>query len=258
MKMKVRDEDLRALYPKSLGRKPDEKISCPSEDAILRSFTTEISEEEKLRLIDHVADCAACRPKFQAAREILKGAKTLAAEFEGQSLSESEVTALRRHAQEKLHELEASPNSGKKRSPTKSLKSLFFRYRYASVAAGILMVFLAVLIVVQSTHKVSDTLIRGEAGSAVNLEAPRGIQEMRPSVFRWAPYPGAGEYEVRLMNEKLDVVWTSGKIKTSQVGFPDVLLVTLEKGAVYYWKVSVYLEDGSIVDSQLQQFILKK
>jgi len=255
--MKLRADDLKTLYQRSLGTKPDGKAACPSEDVILKSFTPEMSEEEKFRIVDHVAGCGACRSKFEAAREILKGAKALAAELEGQSFSESEAAALRQRALEKIQELEGRSEREKKRSFAESLRIVFFRYRYASVTAGMIMVFLAVWLAVQSPWKKEGAVIRGEGEAAVTLEAPQGIQEKKPSVFQWRPYPGAREYEVRVLDEELDVVWSSGKIKTNSIEFPASLSEAMKREAIYYWKISVYLEGGEVKESHLQEFRLK-
>lgn len=246
--MKLRHDDLKALYRNSVGRKPDEESSCPSDEVILRSFTPEMSEEEKLRLVDHASACAVCGPRFQAAREIMMGAKTLAAEFEGRFVSRSETAELKGRAREKM----------KRRESPSHRKVILFRYRYAWVAAGFIVVFLAAWIAVQSPRKMSDTMIRGETGAAVELETPRGTLEKAPSFFRWTPYPGASEYEIRVLNDRLDAVWASGGIKVNRAALPAAVSEALEKGTVYYWKVTVRLEGGNVVESRLQEFRLKE
>ena len=255
--MKFRDDDLKALYRRSLQARPDGKTSCPSEDAILKSFTTEMTEEEKFRIIDHVAGCSACRSQFEAAREILKGAKALAGELEGQSLSSDETAALYQKAAEKIRELRGRPQIEKKPSLYGRLRMFFLQYRYASVAAGLFVAALATWLVLKSPQAGREGIMRGTEGFAIMLEAPRGIQAEVPAHFRWrSPWPG-GECEVRVLDEKLDVIWTSGKVLATSLEFPASLQGLIKKNSVYYWKVIAYLDDGRINESDLQEFKLK-
>ena len=255
--MKLRNDDLKTLYRRSLQARPDGKTSCPSEDAILKSFTVEMSEEEKFRIIDHMAGCGACRLKFEAAREILKGAKALAGELEGQSLSGDETAALRQRALEKIRELGRGPQKEEKKSISDRLRIFIFQYRYASVVAGVFMVALAAWLVLKSPQGGRDNVVRGIKEPVIALESPRGIQAEVPALFRWrSPWEG-GEAEVRVLNEELDMIWSSGRIRATSLEFPPSLSEIIEREKIHYWKVIVYLDDGRINESDLQEFQLK-
>lgn len=255
--MKLREEDLKTLYQQSTGAKPAGETACPSEDDILKSFTPETSEQDKFRIVDHVAGCDGCRWKFEAAREILKGSNVLAEEFEGQALSASETAALHQLAKEKIRSLEGGPEKAEKKSFVDSLRNFVFQYRYASIVAGLLMVALAAWMVLKFPRPGRDDVLRGREDTAIELETPRGIQAGLPLLFRWrSRWPG-GESEVRVMNEELDVVWTSGRIRATSVELPPALSETIKADSVYYWKVIIYLDDGRINESGLQEFKLK-
>lgn len=255
--MKLRDEDLKKIYQRPRGMKPEGKAACPSEDDILKSFTPEMSEEEKLRIADHVTECGACRWKFEAAREMLKGAKALAAELEGQALSGNETAELHQRALEKIRKLEGGSEKAERKSFSDNLRSFFFQYRYASVVAGLVMVALAAWLVLRSPQAGRDDVMRGREGFVIALESPRGIQEGIPTLFRWRSSREGGEAEVRVLNEELDVIWTSGRVRMTPIEFPAPLAEIIKKDAVYYWKVIVYQDDGRIDESDLQEFRLK-
>ncbi len=119
------------------------------------------------------------------------------------------------------------------------------------------LVVLAAWLVLKSPRAVRDDVMRGKEGNVIALESPQGILAEIPALFRWrSPWPG-GEAEVRVLNRELDMVWSSGKIRAASLEFPASLSEIMQKDAVYYWKVIVYLDDGRIKESELQEFKLK-
>jgi hypothetical protein len=243
--MKLSHEDLKRLYQSSGAATVKEEGACPSDDLLMSSFLPETSEEDKFRVADHVAGCGSCRAKFELAREILSGAARLARESEGVALTEAEVAGLKQQAAARLRE----PEKG---------RSFLFRFRYASAAAGLIMIGVAILLLLRTPQDKDAGAMRGEAAAAVVLLTPHGVQKTLPLRFEWQPYPGAEAYEVKLLDEKLDIVWASGRIRTTSLDLPPGPSEGLKRGAGYYWKVSVFSDNEILQESNLRTFQLQE
>lgn len=243
--MKLSHEDLKRLYQSSGAATVKEEGACPSDDLLMSSFLPETSEGDKFRVADHVAGCSSCRAKFELAKEILSGAARLARESEGVALTEAEAAGLKQRAAARLRE----PEKG---------RSFFFRFRYASAAAGLILIMAAILLVLRTPQDKDAGAMRGEAGAAVVLLTPRGVQKTLPLSFEWRPYPGAEAYELKLLDEKLEIVWASGRIKATSLGLPPGPAEGLKRGDGYYWKVSVFSGDEILQESNLQSFQLQE
>ena len=243
--MKLSHEDLKKLYRSSCAETSREEGACPPVEFLMSTFLPETSEEDKFRVADHVAGCRSCRAKFELAREILSGAARLTRESEGVALTEAEVSALKQMAAARLRENEKG-------------RSFFFRYRYASAAAGLVMIMAAILLVLRAPLNKDSGALRGEARAAIVLLTPLGVQKALPLHFEWLPYPRAETYEVKVLDEKLDIVWSSGRIRATSLDLPPGPAKGLKMGASYYWKVAVFSDDEILQESGLQSFQLQE
>jgi hypothetical protein len=257
MMMKLRNEDLRKIYQSSEGDTSGVHEACPPVEVLIKSFSPEMNEEEKLQVVDHVTECDYCRWIFEAVREIVKEIKAAASEAGGQPLSESEVTGLKQRAQERIRELEGRFDRGKKTSLLENWRAYLGEHRVASLAAGLFVILLAALLVLKSPLKKGENVLRGEDEPTVNLETPQGLKEKLPVFFRWQAYPGATGYEVKVFDETLDEIWGSGRTTATSLELPASVAETLNKEAVYYWKITVYSDKEIIKESGLQEFKLK-
>lgn len=257
--MKLRAEDLKRIYQTSRQEPSFKTEGCPSDELLTKSFSAEVSEEEKCKIIDHVTGCASCHWKFEALREIFMGAHEIARSFEGVSLSKEEVRQLKNRAKRKIVMLEKERLG--KRGPgfKERVRALFssHRFKYAPAAVGGLMIILAALFVLRIPQNLRKDIIRGEEEQILELISPKGEIDRPPIIFTWKPYPKAVDYEVRLLDEELNPVWNSEKIQKTEIELPSALLPKMEKGKMFYWKVIADLESGARKESGLQPIKLK-
>lgn len=73
----VTEERLRELYAGRLARRPADRTSCPPPDAVQTLVRREGVEEARLRTLDHVMSCAACRADFDLLRSIERAGSEL-------------------------------------------------------------------------------------------------------------------------------------------------------------------------------------
>jgi hypothetical protein len=257
--MKLRAEDLKRNYQTSRQEPSFKNEECPSDELLLKSFSAEVSEEEKFKIIDHVTGCAFCHWKFEALRRILNGTGEIAKELEGISLSGKEVSQLQAVARSKIQGLERRRQE-KKNLGLKTRFPSFFAFRavrYVSAAAGLLIVILAAFLLLKTPPSLKQDIARGPADQTLELIAPKGEVRDFPLLFKWRPFPEAQEYEVKLMDEELTDIWKSDRIKAAKVELPRDQFQRMDKEKTYYWKVIVHLKAGTTKESGLQEFMLR-
>jgi hypothetical protein len=258
-KMDIQDKDLKKSYQASLSKNPLHKKGCPDIDALVRSFSEGMSENEKIQIIDHITTCGPCFQKFDAVRKILKESKSLAERFEGVPLSEAEVQELKQRAQAQIHELEISDVSGLKLSSGKKIAA-FFRFKpvlkYASAFATICIIVAAAIVLFKIPQSIKDKTVRGTKKESIQMISPRGEIEKIPLAFKWEALPGVKEYQILLLDEELTRIWTSEKTEKTEMLIPSAIKNKLQKERAYYWKIVILLEDGIQKESDLQEFTL--
>ncbi len=257
--MELQDKDLKKYYQASLNKNPLHKKGCPDSDALVRSFSEEISENEKIQIIDHITTCRLCYKKFETVRQILKGSKNLAQRFEGVPLSEAEMDELKQKAQAQIHELERHDISRKKPNLGKKI-AVFFRLnpalKYASAVAAICVVVAAAIVLFKTPQSVKYEILRGIREKTILLISPRGEVEEFPLAFEWEPFIEAKEYQVMLLDEELTPIWASSRTEKTEMPIPSAVQYKLLKEKTYYWKVVIFLADGTRKESALQDFKL--
>ena len=257
--MKLRDEDLKRIYQRSRREPPAKKEACPSDELLMKSFSGEMSEEEKFKIIDHVTGCGSCHWKFEALHQILNGTEEIAQKLEGISLSEKGVSQLREIAKDRIYELETQSREKKNLGFKRKFIAFFASgaLRYIPAAVGLLIIVLAAFVILKTPANVERDMARGPADQIVELVAPKGEVKDYPLFFKWRPYPKAEDYEVKLLDEELTDIWKSGRIKATEVELPQGQIERMQKEKTYYWKVVVHLKAGTLKESGCQEFKLR-
>jgi hypothetical protein len=257
--MDIQDKDLKKYYQAFLSKNPPHKKACPDIDALIRSFSKEMSEHKKIQIIDHITTCGLCFQKFEAVRQILKGSKSLAERFEGVPLSEAEVKELKQKAQDRIHELEISYGSKPKLSFGKKVIASFRlkpALKYASAVATICIIVAVAIVLFKIPQSIKDETLRGTKKEIIQMISPRGQVDKFPLAFKWEALPGVKEYQIVLLDEELTRIWTSEKTENTEMLMPSTVQNELQKERTYYWKIVILLEDGIQNESDLQEFTL--
>jgi hypothetical protein len=258
--MKRENQDLKKLYQYSLdhNRTPDKE--CPDTDMIIQSFSSDLSESEKYRVVDHISECSSCRQKFAIVRQVFSKGKKMAAALEGMSLSEEETSELKAIAKARIDELERSKYSGIKIPPKPDSTFPFWRktaFKYASAFAGLIVILVVAFALLKAPPVALEDSVRGIQDDVIRLKNPRGSLESIPRTFEWNPVPGAVGYQFVLLDDQLIEVWRSGKTRQTSVELPQSYSEAIKSAKIYYWKVIVVSSDGSARESGLQEFEIK-
>jgi len=255
--MAMNDDDLKKLYRSLLDEQESKGEDCPDIDMLMHSFSKDMDEHTKLEIVDHISECSACRTKFEAIQLALRGARELADEWEGVSLSVENMRKLKDAAQKRIDEFE-KPREPEERAGFKArIGSLLWpkpAFKYASVIAGLIVIVITAIIVLDVPQKFREDSLRGIKAEDIILISPKGKTEAPSAVFNWDPLPEAFEYQIKVVDEELTPVWTSDKTKNTRMPFPKDLLSILESGRPYYWKVIVLFREDTSEESNLQEF----
>ena len=118
-------------------------------------------------------------------------------------------------------------------------------------AAALLLAVLVPLLRRPPLVAPADDSIR--AGSIQPL-APAG-RVSEPPVFRWASPVVAAAYELEVLNQAEEILW-SGRSDTTELQAPPELLEALEPGQPYRWRaIAIDRRGRSTIRSPLQFFV---
>ena len=201
--MKLEEKDLKEKYQSYIRKSPAKDKDCPETDALIRSFSPELSEKEKFKIIDHISECGACLKKFETIRQILKESKQMADRLEGISLSKAEVKKLKQRAKNKIRELEAQYKALEKPGFKEKLAAFLWPkvpLRYITAFAGILIVVFATFLIFKTPQIIKKDTLRGREEQSIQLIHPKGTLEKLPVIFDWSPLPGAETYQIYLLD----------------------------------------------------------
>ena len=172
------EEALRAAYQHALdARRVGGRESCVAPEAMLAVLRHEGGEEQRLEALDHVMDCAACRPEFELLRSL---------EQAGAATTErARPTVLR-----------IPPRVG---------------VLLALAASAVL-----VITVGQKLRSPEGTDVeRGTTNGVTLLEPAAEIEGGIPPTFAWKPVPGAQSYELEVLDDRGALVWGAKTGETS-------------------------------------------
>jgi hypothetical protein len=194
------DADLRRAYAEIAADPLDEHLH---EDVWARIASGDLGGDERARVFDHVAQCAACG-------EIYRGVATLRHEAPGFGVPV--VARLR---------------------PGRSARAWQWVFAGAGLAAALVLVALWMRPVPATGPAGGGELRSGPSGSPVPL-SPRGRIVAVSAVFRWEPVADARAYRVELLTPPSTVVWSSDELTTTEAHWPAGLRPAPGRS---YWRV---------------------
>jgi len=259
--MELKKKKIRKFYQSQVKQEVSKKTDCPDHELLIKSFSDELNENQKFKIIDHISDCSACLEKFDMIEQIFKDSKKMGLGKKKISLDENEVKEFKEISKRKIQELEEHYRMTKKIMRSKQRASVLFfpkiPVKYLSIAAALIIVILGTVFIIRTPSDLRNNMLRGKKTEDFQLIAPRGEIKKIPLIFRWNPLQDAEEYEVRLMNAELIKIWISNKTTRTYIKLPKDIHQKIKRDKIYYWKVTGYLKDGDLKKSSLVEFELK-
>jgi hypothetical protein len=92
----------------------------------------------------------------------------------------------------------------------------------------------------------------------VELVRPVGDLQQPPSTLQWQAFPGAGSYQVTIMEIDHSPLWT-GNTKETSIEIPAPVRAKMLPGKPILWQVTAADEHGRVVaSSQMQRFVSQR
>lgn len=194
-------------------------------------LTDTMSPSERANAERHLSECASCRRRLVALQDVSLP--------EPASIPPALLAAARR-----LGRRERAPRI---RAWTMGM-------------AAMLAIAFAGLYLYRSPRAVDDTLRDVNRDVEASVTAPRllvpqdgAVLSVKAAELRWEPAPGVMRYEVRVINERGDVV-VERSTTSAAVTLADARDL-LRRGERYYWLVRARWPDGRVAESGLRSFV---
>lgn len=241
--MKISHKDLQELYKEFIREKiPLSRKNCPSPKDLSRVFRSETEESQKIKLTDHIVQCAPCLEEFEFLLEALRYEKQLKMKIED------------------LLGKKASPERKKVRisfiSRVKKWTRLpRFSWKYASIIAGMaLFIALGVFFLLKTPKKEE---YRGAQYVPIQLLEPVDRSYSKTALlFKWSDFAKSEYYILEIFDETLLPLWKSEKIYTRSFVLPEKISRKLTENKTHFWMVTGYLPGGEKIESRLEDFFI--
>lgn len=246
--MKINNKDLKNLYKAYLLEKaPLSRKNCPSTKDIIGSLRAKLTEKQKSIIIDHITRCYFCSQEFEFILQTLRQEKKLKNEIKILTSNKKSTPLI----EETLKKKKSDPK-----------RKLFFlhpswSWKYAPVFLGFaLIIFLLFTFVIFRDHEKEK--YRGTAYSQIKLIKPiKGIHQKSSLEFSWEKISTVDYFILELFDESLKLIWKSNKIYNSHIVLPKRIIAALPENKIYFWMLTAYFPDGKIIESRIEDFILK-
>jgi hypothetical protein len=222
---------------------------CLSREEIIRLFEGRLPAGREKGLLDHVLICGECRIVFEAMAEIHSRSKDILQGLEGINLGSREARAkLQALARQELRAIRAGRRTG-----------IWTRRWLAVPAVGTVLTLLIVFVVIPGLRTgPAPVAERNAGGIEIGLVQLRPASSSAPVDFRWTELPGVRTYRVDIYDRTLEPVHRSPALTDARYTLTAEASSTLEKGAVYFWKVTATLENGKTVESEFGKLLVQK
>jgi hypothetical protein len=225
--------------PREMGGDPNETNSqCPRSSCIdiIATINIENNYQKKIRLIDHIYECQACRNAFGEYLSILERITIF-------SNSSGRIMRAKQHFHENVFYL--------------SYLSLHFR--------SLILIFFSVIIAAflvfrflpsESANSVRIPVQMRGVSSSINDVFPKPFSSVsRVSLhFQWEPLGKSLPQGICVYNSDLELIWESDYSMEKKVLLPGHIIGILSKDRQYYWSIKTRAESGTSVYSILLPF----
>lgn len=208
----MREDQLRRAYSRQLAeRTPVSRTECASPDDLVALVERRGDEDARLRTLDHVMSCGACRPEFELLRSAMRASSELAA-------------------------MELGVPSSRAPSSPRWISS-----QMGLAAAAVLVIALGTWAVVRMSGDASQEQVMRGGEAVVLVEPAQNSTAASPARFVWHRVPSASNYDFEVRSSAGDVMFATRTADTALVLPADK---KLEPGKDYVWSVGALLEDG--------------
>lgn len=238
--MKINNDDLRQLFKSYIRDKiPKSEETCPSPEIISSLFFQASAEKQKTEIIDHISQCSRCLEVFEFCLEMRRGENWLNTEID---------THL------KLAKKKRPPIFN---LPRRTVTHPEWKSVLIPLTAAILVTITVITTRYISINKSRDN--RGRSPSTIYLLSPAAdISSKIPLTFKWSSGIKTEFALLEIFDEELLPVWKSPQIFGESYELPPEGRIKIKEAKTYFWMVTIFLPDGTEVESALNHFSISE
>jgi hypothetical protein len=219
------------------------KTACPKNEVFIKALSGELGENEKESFVDHIFCCSKCRLKFDAIKALNRECRQEGKDIPDGTLTSNEAKSLRKMAAKRLRELGESTA----RFPVFRLNRPGLKWIYAT------SIFLAVVVIgyLLLNSPPDQIIFRTTSNNELRLTKPIGKIKEPPSIFKWSRVKNADVYNLKLLDEDLQVLWNKYLVVSSESGpsvsslvLDETIKNKLKRGKTYIWTVEAIDDDN--------------
>jgi len=258
--MEIKNEkELKNIYKSIIQNKPGGNKNCLDFEYIKKSFTDELDEVEKFKIIDHITKCSSCLKIFNLLRDFSLEGEKITDRFNQDNLVVKEAKSTKEVSEKKTHELDKRPVLIKEGTQKEQIVNIWRNHylKFFAMAAAIFIIIVGINFIVKPQIDHKDNIFRGQNVQEVRLISPKGKTNI-PIIFKWGLVKNTLNYQVILLDKELTEIWISVKTNNNSNILPDNILKKMKKGDIYFWKVVLFLKNNKTSESDLQEFSVKK
>jgi len=209
---------------------------CPENRLVAQYFDATLSVHEHRRVQKHVGDCVYCQSQLGAVERSFQDDSCISVDEE-----------LLATAKQLAHK---NPARWQKIAPRWAAAAVLVMALLLTVDKNQKLVEPGVPAPAASLDEDNSRQLRGVKRNAINLEvlSPTQGADIKPgSLLRWADIPGALHYDIYVLSNTGDVLWTQRLVGTDWVLDGSLQLTS---GSQYFFRVDALLPDGRSVSSR--------
>ena len=204
----------RAFAARRQSRAPND---CPDPEQLFEAASGNLARDQRMTLLDHVAQCAECTEAWRLAKELDARPIEPAAEL---------------HAPE-------SPGRVRAMAPA---------WRTAIAASVVVAAGVATYIALPIRDEIPRYRDATEPLAPVSLVT--GSLPRNRFVLKWSPGPQGSTYSVRLSTADLALLFVQQNLASPELSVPVSALTEVKSGDRLFWQVEVRLPNGQQVPSE--------
>lgn len=222
------EKKLKHLFQsQSASSGPVSRLNCPSPEELSFSFEPDCPPETKIRIIDHVFSCPACRREF----ELLRGARQL------------------------INRLEKKAPPQKAGLLNRKISIFGLVFPWWKMASALLAVFFVLSLVYLGLNYLSSMKEERQTESADQLVLREEVSWPRPAAVKltWKP---AGEglfYRVEVYDQNLYLLWRSPRTHENSLELPEAVLDSLKDYQYFFWQLLIYSGENRLLESPVRK-----
>jgi len=225
--------------------------NCLSDDELVDLCLGRMGRSRSAQLLGHVALCPVCSHRFEILGLVRKETDPQIAAFAASCPTADPISLVRQAARRKLAGLAPENPAGKDH---RSRPRPRFTLRLAFGFLGFMLIVAAGGYLALEQLRPRATLRASDL--SLTLLEPIGQVGRAPAAFRWTPVANAEDYQLELIDDTLQQVFSSRTYLVSEHVIPDEVQARLVRGRNYLWSIRALDAEGNLLASESGHFRL--